>query len=244
MHILLNTKYYILVFFTLTLFTGVTWAQTKFHFASIDGLAEQEIAEKMIVPIFKSAGFDIKIEAMPAGRARAEVVAGRKDGSLLRIFSYGENNPSLIRVPTPYSTVETVAFALESKNISITSIDELGEQSLVIVRGVQTTHDLTKNFPNVHAVTYLSQAMRFLKAGRADILITSDIGALAMIKRLNITNITPIFEISSLPLYVYFNFIHKNAVSKIDTAIKEKIRTGELKMWRNQFREEYLDAIN
>ena len=93
MHILLNTKYYILVFFTLTLFTGVTWAQTKFHFASIDGLAEQEIAEKMIVPIFNSAGFDIKIEAMPAGRARAEVVAGRKDGSLLRIFSYGENNP-------------------------------------------------------------------------------------------------------------------------------------------------------
>jgi ABC-type amino acid transport substrate-binding protein len=181
---------------------------------------------------------------MPAERARTEVVAGRKDGSLLRIFSYGENNPSLIRVPTPYSTVETVAFALASKNISITTIDELGEHALVIVRGVQTTHDLTKNFSNVYEVTHLGQAIRFLRAGRADILITSDIAALAILKRLKITDINPIFDINSLPLYVYFNFKHKNVVSKIDTAIKEKIRTSELKKWRIQFREEYLNAIN
>jgi ABC-type amino acid transport substrate-binding protein len=244
LHILRSTKYYMLIFFTLTLFTKVAWGQTEFHFASIAGLAEQEIAAKMIVPIFNSAGFDIKVEPMPARRARAEVVSGRVDGSLLRIFSYGESNPSLIRVPTPYSTVETVAFALESKNISITTVAELSLHTLVIVRGVQTTHDLTKNFPNVQEVSYLDQAMSILKAGRADVLITSDIGALATLKRLKINDINPIFDISSLPLYVYFNFRYNDAVAKIDTAIKEKIKTGELKKWRIQFQEEYLDAIN
>jgi hypothetical protein len=45
-------------------------------------------------------------------------------------------------------------------------------------------------------------------------------------------------------LYVYFNFRYNDAVAKIDTAIKEKIKTGELKKWRIQFQEEYLDAIN
>jgi ABC-type amino acid transport substrate-binding protein len=86
--------------------------------------------------------------------------------------------------------------------------------------------------------------MKILKAGRADALITSDIGALATLKRLKINDINPIFDISPLTLYVYFNFKYNDAVEKIYTAIKEKIKTGELKKWRIQFQEEYLDAIN
>jgi ABC-type amino acid transport substrate-binding protein len=245
MHILAKMKYSISLFFVASvLFSGSSWSQIKFQFASIENLVEQEIAAKMIVPIFKSAGFDIEIVPMPGERARVKAVRGSLDGDLSRILSFGENNPSLIRVPTPYSSVETVAFALKSKNISIETKEDLGKHKLVIVRGVQTTKDLTKEMPNVKVLNSLKQVVRFVQADRGDIFITSDIAAFAMLKRLKTTSFAPIFEISSLPLYVYFNPKHKDVVPKIDRAIQEKARTGELKKMRALYENQAINGID
>lgn len=232
-----------MVFCMAALISEAVWSQTTFKFASIAGLAEQEIAAKMLVPVFESAGYGLEVEPMPAERARVEANEGRKDGDLLRIFSYGERNPTMIRVPTPYSTVETTAFALKSKNISIKTKDDLKQYRLAIVRGVMTTRDLTQGMPNVSELSSLEQAIKVIQSGREEVLLTSDIGGISMLKKLGITEIVKVGDISSLPLYVYFNPKNKDAVDKIDLAIQEKIRNGVLKGLRSKYEKEYIDSI-
>jgi polar amino acid transport system substrate-binding protein len=225
------------------LFPGSAWSQTTYHFASIASLADQEIAAKMLIPTLKNGGIDIDVEPMPGERARVEATIGRKDGDLGRIFSYGEHNPTMIRVPTPYATNDLVAFALKSKNISVKSKADLAKYKLAIIRGVQVTRDITKGMPNVHEVNELEAAIEAVQAGRDDIFVTSEFAALYMLKKRNITDIVPVGNISSLPLYIYLNPRHKDVAARFDAIIAASVKTGELKRLREKYKKEYLDAI-
>lgn len=218
--------------------------KNRFKFVSISGLAEQEIAAKMVVPIFESADFDIEIQPMPAERAKVEVTSGRRDGDLLRIYSYGKENPTLLRVPTPYYEVKTTAFALKSKRIQINEVRDLDEFRIAIVRGVQSTIDITEGIPDVIELTRLEQAVKFIQSERADIFITSDVAAFSIFRKLHIETIEPIFYVSSQPLYIYLNPKHKEAVQKIDSAIQKLLENGQLTKLKTQLEQDYLVATD
>ena len=221
-------------------------AQSVYRFASIAGLADQEIAAKMMSTIFKDAKLTLEVEPMPAERARVEATEGRKDGDLGRIASYGEHNPTMLRVPTPYASAEIATFALASRKISIKSIDELKKYKIVIVRGVQTSRDIINKLPghpSVHEMTDLAQIMQFIATGRADVAITSEFAGLLAIKKQKLDTIAPAGIINSLPLYMYFHPRHKDVVPIIDAAISARVKTGELKKWREQYKQEYLNTI-
>lgn len=224
--------------------SSAAWGQgNKYTLVRIQGLAEQEVAAKILPHIYKDAGFDVDIVAYPGDRAKAEATQGQKDGETLRIWSYGEKNPTMVRVPTAYSSLETTAFSLKSRKISINTADDLKKYRIVIVRGVQHTRDITQGISGVHEINDGEQMMKFLAADRADIALTNTIAGLAVLKKLKMDDIAPAGTLETLPLYHYLHEKNKDIVPKIDAAIRANAKSGELKKMRDKFETEFLDAI-
>jgi polar amino acid transport system substrate-binding protein len=227
------------------LFATPAWGQTTYRFSSILGLADQEIAAKIMARVFQDAGLHLEVEPMPAERARVEAVSGRMDGDLCRIASYGDFNPTMIRVPTPFATSDIALFALKARKISIKSVQDLAKYRLVIIRGVRTSRDIVDRLPNllsVNEVTEIDQLMKFIAEGRADIGIMSDFAGLITLKRLKIESVVSMGVIDSLPLYMFLHPKNKDLLPRIDAAISARAKTGELKKWRAQYKREYLEA--
>lgn len=224
--------------------SSLAWAQAKkYQLVRIVNLAEQEVAAKMLTHLYKDAGLEVEIQPVPGDRARADATTGSVDGETLRIFSYGEKNPTMVRVPTPYSSLETTAFALKSRNIKINTKDDLRKYRVVIVRGVQHTRDVTQGLSTVHEINDGEQMMKFLDADRADIAITNTITGLGILKKLKNTSIAPSGTLNTLELFHYLHEKNKDLVPKIDAVIKDNAKSGELKKMRDKYEKEYLDAI-
>lgn len=200
----------------------------KYHFASIEGLVEQEIGRIILAEVYKKLGIDIVIIAMPGKRAEREATAGMVDGEIMRIWSYGEENPSTIRVPTPYYYLETTAF-VKKNDIVVAVKADLAKYSLVKVRGVKHTNNITEGLGFVQDVENTCQMMRFLLAGRADIALTNTIDGTLSLNRCGITGIVPAGKpLAVWKLYHYLHVDHKDLVPRVDTVIKKMIASGEM----------------
>ncbi|MFT5701559.1 MAG: polar amino acid transport system substrate-binding protein [Desulforhopalus sp.] len=230
---------------SLLIFTaGNTFANdAKVNLVSISNLVEQVVAAQILTDVYKKAGLEIDIEPMPGQRAHSLATDGTKDGETARIFSYGEKNPTVVRVPTPYSSLETTAFAKKSANISISSQEDLKKYKVVIVRGVQHTKDMTEGHENVHVINDAEQMMKFLEGGRADIALNNTISAKVDLQKLKIADIVPVGTLQTLDLFNYIHENRKDIVSKVDATIQEMKESGELKTLREKYEREYLDSI-
>jgi len=200
----------------------------EYHFASIEGLVEQEIGRIILPEIYKKLGIDITITAMPGKRAEKETTSGMVDGEVMRIWSYGEENPTTVRVPTPYYYLETTAF-VKNKDIAVATKADLAKHSLVKVRGVKHTNNITAGLEYVQDVETTCQMMRFLLAGRADIALTNTMDGIISLKKCGITAIVPSGKpLAVWKLYHYIHEDHKDLVHRVDDVIKEMIASGEL----------------
>ena len=177
-----------------------------YHFVSISGLIEQEVGRIVLPRIYQKIDIDITITPMPGKRAQFEATTGHRDGEIMRIYSYGEENPGMLRVPTPYYYLETTAFSLSNSDIVVNSAEDLAKYVIVKVRGVKHTNNITAGLEGVVDLNSTRQIMMFIKKRRADIALTNTIDGLMAIKELNITNIKPVGPpLARLKLYHYLH---------------------------------------
>jgi len=218
-----------IVILLLVFFTTKYGIAEEYHFVSIINLIEQEVGRLIIPEIYKKLGIKVTITPMPGKRAQHSATNGKKDGEIMRIWSYGEENPTTIRVPTPYYYLETMAFIKKGSGIVIHSKSDLSKYKLVKVRGVKHTNNISKGIPDVHDLNTTEQMMKFLAAGRADAALTNTIDGLIVLKKIGIMNIIPIKKpLAVLDLYNYIHEDHKDLVPKVDAVIKEMKASGEL----------------
>nr|WP_225940416.1 ABC transporter substrate-binding protein [Desulfomicrobium macestii] len=215
----------------------------NYTFVRIESLAEQDIAENILKHIYKKSGMDINIISFPGKRANLEVTTGRADGETSRIYNYGEINTALIRVPTPYGTLKTTAFAPREKKLVIKSIDDLKNFRIAIVRGVQHTADITKGMQNIAILNDICAMMMFVKVGRADIALTNTLAGIGALKKLKMDDIVAVGTLEELDLYHYLIPKHRNMVPVVDAAIREMIATGELEELEQRYERQYLENI-
>lgn len=210
------------------LFSFTCFAEA-YQFNSIQNLAEQEIGRIILLEIYGKLGIDIVIVSLPGKRAQLEVINGEADGEIMRIWTYGSETPTAIRVPTPYYYLETRAFVNKDSNIIIKDKDDLKKYRLAKVAGVKHTNNITAGMPYVQDLDSTRQLMMFLRAGRADVAITNTINGLLELRRLQITDIVPSGpSLEILDLFHYIHKDHKGLVPRIDAIIKEMIASGEM----------------
>lgn len=200
----------------------------EYHFVSINNLVEQEVGRIVLPQIYEQMDIEITIKPLPGKRAQYEATSGISDGEIMRIFTYGIENPTVHRVPTPYYQLETMAFIQKDSNIIINNKDDLAKYKIAKVRGVKHTNNITKGL-DTFDFNSTEQALRFVEKGRADIALTNTTDGLMTLKRFHIKNVMPIESpLATLELFHYIHADHKSLVPRVDAKIKEMKLNGEL----------------
>lgn len=200
-----------------------------YHFAAVEFLAEQEIGRIVLTQVYKNIGLHINIIPWPGKRAQYVANSGLQDGEIMRIWTYGEENPNSVRVPTPYYSLETMPFVLRSSGIVISAKEDLATLRLAIIRGVKHTNNITKGFANIYQVSSTEEMFNLLHNGKVDVVLTNTIDGELALNRLGFSHIISMKEpLARLSLYHYVNEKHRQLVPRIDQEIQRMKSTGEL----------------
>ena len=80
------------------LLVSLTASAEVLRFARNENLPEQDVAEAIFLQAMRNLQVDVVVDALPPARANMLNLSGAVVGEVARIESYGEKNPSLIRV--------------------------------------------------------------------------------------------------------------------------------------------------
>lgn len=138
------------------------------------------LARKVYPVAFGRAGKRVKISPMPSERALIEANAGFLDGDATRFGNARVENryPNLIRVQEPLLVSNTSAFSIRF-SAEIRNWSDIAELSprIVYVRGYKLVESRLSAMGLQQRASRLAdhaKALRFLMAGRADILISTE----------------------------------------------------------------------
>lgn len=227
-----------------TLVTAFVHAKPQYEFVRIDGLAEQAVGERLLREVYNRAGIEINVTPMPGSRALEEAASGRMDGETLRVFALGENEPRLIRVPTPLSDLQTSVFVPAGSDIAVNDAAQLNNYSSVVVIGVLHTKAITEGVANVTEVPDPGTMFRMVQSGRVDLALTSALDGQAKLAEEGISDMVALEPaLKTLELYHYVHEDHADLVPIIDAVVQEMKASGELASLRAQFEAEYLETM-
>jgi len=203
--------------------------ENQYNFSSIEFLIEQEIGRLVLTQIYQNIGIDISISPLPAKRSQYLANSGGNDGEIMRIWTYGNENPNTIRVPTPYYYLETMPFVLKASKINIKKKDELANYRLTKIRGVKHTNNITQGMINIYEMSNTEEMFKLLLSGRVDIALTNTIDGHLTLARLGYDSIKAMEQpLAVLPLYHYLHKDHELLVPLIDREIKRLRNSGAL----------------
>lgn len=222
---------------TLVLSFVPCWA-AELDFASIEKLSEQEVGRILLPHIYDKLGIDITITPLPAKRAEQGATSGQYDGELMRIWDYGNQNPQMIRLPTPYYQLDTTPF-ITRHDIKVCR-ETLADSKLVVVRGVKHTDLITQGLPNVHRVNDTVTMMKMLIDGRADIALTNRMDGIHAINTLQTTEVHSCQPLAVHSLYHYLHPNNNDLADSLDRAIRGMRQSGELEHLTRLAEEEVL----
>ncbi|WP_088330403.1 transporter substrate-binding domain-containing protein [Lacimicrobium sp. SS2-24] len=211
------------------LFSATVTAAESYNFASINQLAEQEVGRIVLPQLYAKLNIKVNIRPLPGKRAEYHAVSGQLDGEIMRIYSYGEENPTMLRVPTPYYYLETMPFVLAHRQLKIGHREDLLRFTLGKVRGVKHTNNMTKGMDNVHDFDSTLEMMRMLQGGYIDVALTNTLDGKLTLRRKNITSVKATeVALDRLPLYHYIHHKHEDLVSRINGVMAKSKASGEL----------------
>lgn len=212
-------------------FCTITSYGKTYKFSAIEKLPDQAVAIIVMAEVYQQLGLRLEVEMMPGLRAQKAANDGLVDGEIMRIFSYGDETPNVIRVPTPFYTVKTVAYINHKSKIDIRDKSDLIDYKIVIVRGVKHTDVITKDLPghNIKMMSEPESIMAYLQKGRADIALTNPLEGELAIKKLGYIDLVLIdHPLASFPLHHYVHKRNANLVPLIDLKLKQLIKNGEM----------------
>ncbi|MDF2178495.1 transporter substrate-binding domain-containing protein [Aliiglaciecola sp. CAU 1673] len=210
-------------------FVTAAVAAESYHFASIKLLAEQEVGRIVLPQLYAKLDIQITITPLPGKRAEHNVVNGQLDGEIMRIYSYGDENPNMVRVPTAYYFLETMPFVSASRNLRIEDQEHLQQFIIGKVRGVKHTNNMTAGMPRVHDFDTTEEMMRLVEQGLIDVALTSQLNGVVTLTAMDSNRLiatTP--PLDKQDLYHYIHQRHKTLVPRIDKVIAQSIANGEL----------------
>jgi len=212
---------------------GAAVAQESLSITRQEKSVVQKVAEPLLLEIYRRAGINITITPRPAMRANMETVNGVFDGEAARVFSYGERNPSLIRVEPAYYYVNSTVFARADTVVAINSKEDLKKYRVGIVRGTQHAVEATADLEHVETAPDSLSLFQMLEAGRFDVALDSEINGIYAIKKLGYKNIGKRTVLSRQELFHYLHAKNKAKVPVLSAAIQNLVKSGEmLKMGR------------
>ncbi|MDR7335918.1 transporter substrate-binding domain-containing protein [Roseateles asaccharophilus] len=217
-------------------FTGALlgWSAASVHardvltITAVNKTGASVVAARLLTDIYRRAGLALQIEAQPAPRAGLTALSGQADGELVRIASYGQNYPQLIRIDPPFYRVGVRAYSLPSRSASVRSRDDLKHYTLGSIRGMAYVHDLTEHHPAVTQTQDALQLFRMLLAGRLDLALCTTQAARASLLSLGTPEVDASPELAAFELHHYLHERRRDLAPRIADAVRRMRDSGEL----------------
>ncbi|GAA5140632.1 substrate-binding periplasmic protein [Thalassotalea piscium] len=222
------SKWFVFLLFTVHL--SFTIQASEYHFASVENVAEQEVGQIVLTEIYQQLGIDVSISAFSAKRAEYEATTGLKDGEIMRIWAYGDENKNLIRVPTPYYHIATTAFINKDSKLVIDDKKDLAGHRIAIVSGFKHTKAITKGLKLIVETHSTTNSFKLLEQGAVDIVLADYIDGLWTLSKLAMDHniIASPKPLKQLNLYHYIHQDNQQLVEVVDNKIAELAASGEL----------------
>lgn len=219
--------FFIVTFMCLT--THADESGKKLTLASNEKLVEQYVAEFVMDEVLKSIDIDMIVQHLPPARAKQHNLDKVTDGELARITPYGNDKPSLKQIAPAHYYLESAAYCTKGRKINITKRDELLGYKLVSIKGVAHSDAATVGAKYVTQLNSAVQAFDFLKAGRADIVIDTEINGRRLLLKNDYRSYIELCGVfKRFDLFMYLNTNKASLIPSISKRLNALKQSGEL----------------
>ncbi|MBI3346406.1 MAG: transporter substrate-binding domain-containing protein [Burkholderiales bacterium] len=193
------------------------------------------VAARLLAEIYRRAGLGLQVEVLPAPRASLMALSDKADGELIRIASYGQTYPQLIRVDPAYYRVNVRGYSLPGRNASVQSRDDLKHYAVGSIRGMAYVQELTENHPALTLTQNPQQLFRMLAAGRLDVALCTTLAAQSALNTLGMKDLAVSPDLARFELHHYLHVRRKELVPLIADVVRRMKDSGELEQLTLQY---------
>ncbi|QGY38599.1 transporter substrate-binding domain-containing protein [Pseudodesulfovibrio cashew] len=202
------------------------------------------VSFEILKAAYAKLGIKAKTRFYPSKRAVSESAAGFTDGEVNRVNGLEKTFPTLIQVPVPINSIDSIAYSLETP-MRVDGWDSLKNLRIGIMRGIRYAEIATRDMKHVTTRDSYDQLFDLLRRHRLDVVISSrpegywpegywqekrlgDVGI--------ITNEPPVV---SFALYHYLHEKNRELVPAITRVLKSMRESGEMEHIRQEATREY-----
>lgn len=193
------------------------------------------VAARLLADIYRRAGLGLLIDVLPAARASLVALSGKADGELIRIASYGQTYPQLVRVDPPFYRVGVRAYSLPARAASVQTQGDLKHYAVGSIRGMPYVQELTENHPALTLTQNALQLFRMLLAGRIDVALCTPLAAQSALNTLGARELDVSPDLARFDLHHYLHMRRKNLAPRIGDAIRRMRDSGELEQLTQKY---------
>jgi polar amino acid transport system substrate-binding protein len=193
------------------------------------------VAARLLTEIYRRAGLHLQIDVQPAPRASLTALSDKADGELIRIASYGQTYPQLLRVDPSFYRVSVRAYSLPARAVSVQSRDDLKHYSLGSIRGMVYVQEMTEHHPALTLTQNPLQLFRMLAAGRIDVVLCTTQAAQSSIAELGLKDLDSSPELARFELHHYLHMRRKDVAPRVAEVIRRLRDSGELELLTTQY---------
>jgi len=165
----------------------------------------------------------------------APLPPGKADGDLIRIPSYGQIYPQLVRVDPPYYRIVIKAYSLVARSANVQTRDDLKHYALGSIRGMAYAQELTENHPALTLAQNPLQLFRMLAAGRVDVALCTTLAAQAAISNLALKDVEVSPDLARFEMHHYLHMRRKDLAPRIGEVIRKMKDSGELEQLTTRY---------
>lgn len=186
------------------------------------------VAALLLAEIYRRADLTLRIEVLPPPRAGHQTVQGSADGELIRIQSYGDEHPQLLRVEPAYYRASVRAYAMPASNATVRNAEDVKRYSTGAIRGMAYVAKITENHPSLTLTQSPQQLFRMLAAGRVELALSTSQAAQSAMLALGLKDIVASPELVRFELFHYLHASRKELAPRLGQIIRKMRDSGEL----------------
>ena len=210
-------------------------AADTFVITAVNKTGASAVAAKLLADIYRRAGLNLQIDVLPAPRASLTALSDKADGELIRIASYGQTYPQLLRLDPPFYRVSVRAYAQRARAVSVQSRDDLKHYSLASIRGMAYVQELTEHHPALTLTQNPLQLFRMLAAGRVDLAVCTTLAAQSAIVELGLKDLDSSPDLARFELHHYLHVRRRDMAPRVADVIRRMRDSGELEQLTAQY---------
>jgi len=198
--------------------------------------AQVQVAQRLLGDVYRRAGLSLRLVSLPPARSILAIKTKQVDGEMMRIRSYGDQHPELLRVEPAFYRITVHAFSLLSRQIQVRRREDLLSYSLGVLRGVSYVPEIAAGHKALTLAQDNEQLLRMLQAQRIDLTLDGLLSGRVTLARLGLADTVNISaELGRFELFHYLRVDQRSAAQRLGSTIQRMRASGELERLTTQY---------